>query len=600
MKSVRSLLPLLGLALITPAAPIYAQTSQPATAPYIETFDVRLHDLDIIVTDRSGKSVSGLRKEDFQVTENGELQAITNFTVYGDSTGTATSGGSPAAAEAAEPSARRFVFFIDELALHPYTRNRMIAHATNMIRSSMRPGDEAMILTPAANEKVALAFTGDVEKVVSTLKTIFLSSGTRTSTQTRREQEFLERQLAMSPRSDKAYGDTSIEHQRRQVKRMYARAVTRRVDQRLGQLRSIVAALGETPGRKVLILATESLSATPGVEAFRADGDPDIESGSDIRNDGVIGDTRGGAAVDIARGDSDVDPNATNNPNWSDKRAVIREIARKASTNGITIYALQPEFGLQLSAPGGVERRGAASLAVLNTQYIAEVNAGTELTLATLSDMTGGKWYRGDGPVADAFRQVASDISTYYSLGYPAPDGQRDVARAIGVTVKGRPDLRVRFRKELVEKSLAQEMTDQVVANLLVPRSRNELDIEVTADPSPADGNTRQVLVRVDIPMEKLIFLPEGNDTYKAQFTVHYAAAGHTADFLAGENRTQYIALSTAEYQKIAGKSWQYMTRMRVSPGPISIAVGVMDTMSRLTGFQTIKLSGDQPIAAKR
>jgi VWFA-related protein len=578
MKNLRSLLPLLALAVISPATPLLAQ-SQPA--PYIETFDVRLHDLDVIVTDRAGKPVPGLRKEDFVVTENGAPQTITNFTVFGDSTGTATKDGTGAEGAAADDSGgRRFVFFIDELALHPYTRNRMITHASNLVRA-MKPGDEAMIITPAAEEKVALPFTGNVDTVLATLKKVFMSTGTRTSTQTRREQEFLEQQLAMSPRSDKAYGDSSVEQQRRQVKRMYARAVTRRVDQRLGQLRSIIAALAETPGRKVLILATESLSATPGVEAFRADANPAIDEDSSVRNDGVVADSRGGATLEAGKSDGEAARPDTES-NWGDKRAVIREIARKASTNGITIYALQPEFGLRLSAPGGIERRSNISMAVVNPTYIAQVNAGTETTLATLTEMTGGKWYRGDGPVDDAFRQVASDVTTYYSIGYPAPEGKTDVARAIDVTVKGRPDLRVRFRKELVEKSLSQEMADQVVASLLVPRTKNELNIDVTTNVKPFNGNMREVTVQVDVPMEKLLFLQEGNDTYKAQFSVHYAAAGQSADFMSGENRTQYI------------------TTLRVPMSSMNIAVGVMDTFSRLTGFQTVKLAAAQPLTAKR
>jgi VWFA-related protein len=597
MKNLRSLLPLLALAVIGPAAPLLAQSSQPA--PYIETFDVRLHDLDVIVTDRAGKPVTGLRKEDFLVTENGAPQTISNFTVFGGSTGNAANGGTASAADVNdETGGRRFVFFIDELALHPYTRNKMIAHASDLIRSAMKPGDEAMIITPAAEEKVALPFTGDVDAVLAGIKKVFMSTGTRTTTQTRREQEFLERQLAASPRSDRLYGDTSVEQQRRQVKRMYARAVTRRVDQRLGQLRSIVAALAETPGRKVLILATESLSATPGVEAFRADTDRGIDENSDVRNEGVVGERT--AAVETGKGDGDTDSRPDTDANWSDKRGVIREIARKASTNGITIYALQPEFGLRIAAPGGIERRSNVSLSVVNPTYIAQVNAGTETTLSTLAEMTGGKWYRGDGPVGDAFRQVVSDITTYYSLGYPAPEGKSDVARAINVTVKGRPELLVRFRKELVEKSVAQEMTDQVVASLLVPRTKNELNIDVTTEVAAFNGSTREVTVQVDVPMDKLLFLPDGADTYKAQFSVHYAAAGQSADFMAGENRMQYVALSPEQYANIGNKYWKYVTKLRVPMSSMNIAVGVMDTTSRLTGFQTVKLEASQPMAAKR
>ncbi len=50
---------LLAVLLLVVAAIAVAQQQQ----PYIETFEVRLHDLDVVVTDRQGKPVSGLTKQ---------------------------------------------------------------------------------------------------------------------------------------------------------------------------------------------------------------------------------------------------------------------------------------------------------------------------------------------------------------------------------------------------------------------------------------------------------------------------------------------------------------------------------------------------------
>lgn len=52
--------------LITAASSLYSQT-----APYIESFEVRVNNVDVIVTDRAGNRVTGLREEDFEVRENG-------------------------------------------------------------------------------------------------------------------------------------------------------------------------------------------------------------------------------------------------------------------------------------------------------------------------------------------------------------------------------------------------------------------------------------------------------------------------------------------------------------------------------------------------
>ena len=47
--------------------------------PYGETLEVRVIDVDVIVTDRSGKPVTGLTRGDFELFENGKRKEITNF-----------------------------------------------------------------------------------------------------------------------------------------------------------------------------------------------------------------------------------------------------------------------------------------------------------------------------------------------------------------------------------------------------------------------------------------------------------------------------------------------------------------------------------------
>jgi VWFA-related protein len=78
----RSRLLLFTLALFAlPARSLFAQTS-PAVSP-ADPFTLTLHArtvvVDVVVKDRKGQAVPGLRKEDFQVFENGKPQAITFF-----------------------------------------------------------------------------------------------------------------------------------------------------------------------------------------------------------------------------------------------------------------------------------------------------------------------------------------------------------------------------------------------------------------------------------------------------------------------------------------------------------------------------------------
>jgi len=68
----------LALLLLFPGAPLAAQT-EVAEETFTDEIEVSLVNLEVVVTDRKGKSVSGLDREDFQVFEDGSEQKISFF-----------------------------------------------------------------------------------------------------------------------------------------------------------------------------------------------------------------------------------------------------------------------------------------------------------------------------------------------------------------------------------------------------------------------------------------------------------------------------------------------------------------------------------------
>src|SRR5229473_8630027 len=66
------------------ALPLFGQQPQPKPQPvdippYVEKLDVRVINVDVIVTDRKGNRVTGLTKDDFEIYQNGIPKAISNF-----------------------------------------------------------------------------------------------------------------------------------------------------------------------------------------------------------------------------------------------------------------------------------------------------------------------------------------------------------------------------------------------------------------------------------------------------------------------------------------------------------------------------------------
>src|SRR5437773_2549590 len=95
------------------AALLLLQSQQ--TAPtFLETLEVRITNVDVVVTDRDGKAVRGLHRDDFTVLESGAPQTITNFADYGGTKGAAEAVATPAAPDSNAPPQRKFLFFIDD------------------------------------------------------------------------------------------------------------------------------------------------------------------------------------------------------------------------------------------------------------------------------------------------------------------------------------------------------------------------------------------------------------------------------------------------------------------------------------------------------
>lgn len=548
------------LVLLVLATPVVAQT------PYIESFELRLQNLDVVVTDAKGNAVRGLAKEDFVVFENGDAQEVTNFAIYDAAAGTASSAsGTTPEAEGvvSAPPARRIVFFIDEIGVQRMARQRLYNNVKAFV-DAMRPGDVAAVVRPTTKEKIVQEFTGDRAALERALKQAIDESAVQFAG-TKLELANLRTQLKNSATPQSV----------RFAKREYSDAAARRVTHRLGQVRALTSSLAGLEGKKIVVLVTMGLSAKPGSEAW--------EFAETLGALAPVGD-------DIER---------TYYPVLHDLTPQINEIARTAAANGVTIYALEPDVPLELSVRGGApvsgrmnqrtQEIGADPLMVLPSGLHVDLLQNAEVTYESLTETTGGRWFRGLENIDDTFRQVSSDVSFYYSLAYRAT-GEAEQGKSVKVSVRNRPDLRVRTRTEVLEKSTDREMSDLVVASLLYPRTVNELGITVTPGTPQKDRGLYTIPLDVVIPLKTLTFLPSEGGKYAASFDLHYAAAGEQRDFGTGGKRQQKIEITPEQYAALGSTTYRYKTGIQVSPGRARIAIGVLDTATKLTGFRTVEV----------
>lgn len=513
-------------------------------APFVETIEVRLHNVDVIVTDRDGKPVYGLTKDDFELLEDGKAQKITNFAAYDDAAAEtpAESGGS--AAPLQKPPPRKLVFFVDDMSVHPQTRQKLVKSAVELLEKTMRADDEAVVVRPGA--KIALDFSGDREAIRSALTKAIGESSYRTNVAF--AAEWRRFQWEASQAID--------EKERRQIARRHAAKVKRRVENRLAALRGVVATLAPLSGRKVLVTITESLPSKPGREFF-------------AMNTG-----------DLAIGEGNFDtPSDALRSDYVDMTPAIEELARIASSSGITIYGLQPEYDLRVSPAGGDA----------SVQQVQEAMTNTADTMNALTGKTGGKWFAGEARVGEAMRTIEQDVQSWYSLAYRAGD-TFDRAHHVEVRVRNHPQYSVRARNEVTRRSPAREMTDRVVAALVTTTVPNDLRIAARAGtPKKSKRGAYTVDVDVFVRIGAFTLLRDGN-MYRGKFTVHYAITGSDADFVSGIEPEQVIEIPVAESDAARAKIWRHTLHVEMDSKDRQIAVGVLDGISQASGIATLNV----------
>src|SRR5205085_2227636 len=116
----------------------------------VESIEVHVVNVDVVVTDRAGNRVPGLTKNDFELFENGKPQSITNFyEVRPDEVDaphmTSLTPAGPVASDTPSPEARarHIVVFIDDYSVEPRTRAQLLASLHKFVAQELREGVEA-------------------------------------------------------------------------------------------------------------------------------------------------------------------------------------------------------------------------------------------------------------------------------------------------------------------------------------------------------------------------------------------------------------------------------------------------------------------------
>ncbi|HUO85236.1 MAG TPA: VWA domain-containing protein, partial [Thermoanaerobaculia bacterium] len=290
------------------------QAQQPPTAaqeelPVVfETVDVQVINIDVVVTDRKGNPITGLTLDDFEIYEDGTLQKLTNF--YEVRGRKALQTGAPETEPRTEPEAapahlsRKIVFFIDNVSLAPFNRNRVFRAMKKFAASAMGPDDEAMIATWNRSMTIRVPFTSNVDQILRSLDEIAGESAYGISRESDR------RTVRQQIKDAQGYGEAVV------LARQYAQSVEHDLRTTVSGLKGLMQTTAGIEGKKVFVVTTEGLEMQPGADMFYYVEDVSRQQWGNSAGAGMLE----GMAFQNAY--------------------LLQSIAHEANANGITLYTI--------------------------------------------------------------------------------------------------------------------------------------------------------------------------------------------------------------------------------------------------------------------
>lgn len=553
---------LFSLLLLLPIVPAAAQDESPPV--FIDTVDVNIVNVEVFVTDKEGRRVAGLGREDFELYEDGKPVEITNF--Y------AETRKDPALNDVVEmdplvsvpelPPERPeeqtlyLVVYVDHFNLRPSDRKRVMEEFDGFLEDRLRLGDRVMLVGYEGSLDVVQAFTTDLGLLRGGLRKMeaFTTHRQVDDANRRRTMRLVNQSILETPRDP-----PDLESAYNYV-RSYVQGAQHDLRRSAAALQSTVQSLGGLPGRKALVYISSGLPMRPGEDLYQHLLDA---FGSDAIRRADVGLGVTDPSIEMLR---------------EDRSHLFSSIVRAANAYQVTLYTLDAR-GLggesSLSAAYGDLTMGSGGVTALDTIR----TQGLQEPLLRMAESTGGSAAINTSDFGGALAAAARDFDSFYSLGYRSPHGGDGAYREIKVRVR-RAGLVVRHRAGFVDKPPSERVADRTLSSLLLELGKNPLDVSVDFGKPQKEGRDRYVLpVLVRLPIRAITFLPQqGKKEGRLRF---YIVVQDEEDGVTDPYDEEIpVSIPGPAFAEARNQDVGWGVNLRLREGLPTIAVGVWDELS--------------------
>lgn len=597
----RILATLLALAFIAPAArtqqtPPPPPTQPPAAAGQEETVRVgtsAVH-VDVIVTDKSGRRITGLTASDFRVTDEKQPVTVDYFAAIEGSrvSRPAGAGAQPGGGAAAEQSTllrpypgRHIALVIDDATMSNENFIRTRKSLTDYVNTKLGPSDMAAVISVGGRMGSSQQFTNDKQRLLAAIN----------------------RLTAPTNRNQMARGQIEMTYQEAQRINAGDRTVLEAVARRAS-----ASSLANQSSSGTLIDQTRS--STPGLSTPGSSGLGDAEEGgasdagmmrarvrtaAQSRVQEIAGDTRNTALAlaSLFKGMADLpgrkvvlllsESFVTLGGTEEDQSNQMIQLIEQARRGGISVYALDAG-GLRTNSSQAVEQMTGVDILARDLAGSATMSDFENLSAARIVAYgTGGSVIANTNDITGGLDRAIEDASSYYVVGF-RPAALDNKFHRLSVTVKGRPELLVRTRRGYlaVNQETVRGTGAELAAALMSPVPVLDLPVEVVARVVPAAGG-QSVQLGFHVGRNYLNLPAEGAADQAAAYELVAAvfAAGKDEPE-GGVRRTLTFDLSRPEErQKLATSGLTFVPQpMTLPPGQYQIRVVMREKTSGAVG----------------
>ena len=544
---VASLACVFAFALVAPAQEQSKQPARQQSDDDVVRVSTSLVQVDAVVLDKDGRAVTDLRPEEFRLVEDGKPRTITEFSFVSTADAANASSDTPAETKtrasegpasnvAAPPVAlgpararRTIAFLVDDVGLSFETTAYVRKALTKFVDEQMQPGDLVAIIRTSGGAGSLQQFTSDRRQLRAAIEHLRWYPVGRSGV------------AAVETMYPEDIDDVGLILRGNRASNKIDASGFEYLGGSVGALGYVVRGLGRLPGRKSVVLISDSF------------------------------------------------PTA----------GALKNITEEANRTSVVIYTMDPrgfsKFGLTADDS---QYNLAANQMDSRTRERAQRFKASQGGLAYIADETGGIFVYDTNDLNDGFGRILEDQRGYYLIGYrPEADsvdtsnGQRRFHKlTVEVT---RPGLRVRSRSGFYEAGATKDAgrgkpatrDEQLREALTAPFDSGDLHMQLTALFADDQKLGTYVHTLIHVSARDLKFKEESNGWRTASFDI-IAVAYDDAGKVAGQlGRTRTLRTRGTDFERLMRDGFVYFIDLPLKrPGGYQLRAAMRDSATGQVG----------------